>query len=75
MSKHLTPEQQATVALIVYDDWKANRTISNHEEIAEILIILGAHEYAADVLEYAKPEEDMDNDHFDEPANWKDLHD
>ena len=72
-TKGLTDEQKETVALMVYENWKDNRTISDHEDIADILIKLNAHEYAADVLEYAKPEEDEDEEYFDEPANWKDL--
>lgn len=74
MAKGLTDEEKELVALMVYDNWKANKTISDHDQIAEILIKLNAHEYASDVLEYAKPEED-DDEHFNEPANWKDLND
>jgi hypothetical protein len=75
MAKGLTDEQMQLVALMVYDNWKDNLTISDHEEIAEILIKLDAHEYADDVLEYAKPEEDEDEKYFNEPSNYKELND
>lgn len=74
MKATLTDELKAKIAEIVFNDWEENKTSissDDHDEYILMLQGLGDMHSADTIQEYM----DLEEDGFDEPANWKDLND
>jgi len=74
MKATLTDELKAEIAEIVFADWEDKKTsISEDDHDRYILMLqgLGDTHRADTIQEYM----DLEEEDFDEPANWKDLND
>ena len=74
MATKLTDERKAKIAEIVFNEWDSNKndlSTEDHEEYIGMLQGLGDTHYHTVIFEFTEaPEND---EHFNEPANWKDL--
>lgn len=73
MKATLTDEQKSAIAEIVFEKWEENKTDlseADHDNYIGYLQGLGDTHYYTIIEEFMEPIED---DGFDEPANWKDL--
>ena len=72
----LTDEQKSLICEIIFNEWDANKTDLDEEQHDEYILLLqgldDTHYYT--IIEEFIEAPDND-DHFNEPANWKDLND
>lgn len=74
MATRLTDERKARIAEIVFNEWDVNKNdldTDDHDEYIIMLQGLNDTHYYTIIEEFMEaPEND---EHFNEPANWKDL--
>lgn len=76
MAIKLTGERKSKIAEIVFNEWDSNKNdldANDHDEYILMLQGLDDTHYYTIIEEFIEAPEN--EDHFNEPANWKDLKD